>query len=535
LPSELPVNDAEISVENNLITIEEMTGLEDNAPVTVDKSIGIESINVEEHESTDLQEPRTELSASNETLKSEEVITDDKDGQDGTESSNSELTQVFRKIDDTLTKIFEVLASNQKNDGHGTRVHLDHAKELRFDRFDSIDPRIAAENFGNHILANEATPDYSSLDYSFDWFKAFVEDRGYCYAEHTLRLAHAQVMNSNSKLIVLAGPPGTGKTSLVRLLAEFFEHSSTRLNGTPNPRLKVIPVSPTWFSTSSLLGGYSEIDGKFRTTDFLDFALCADYVYDQRQDINRSEKFFVCLDEFNLAHPEQYLSSILSIIEFPYGTSGAEFTICKQDVFESNSKRGDLLLRIPPNLKVFATVNTDATSKALSPKVIDRSTYIRIIPQTKDVTEFLQEISKKTVTEYPILQSFFDEFLGDITIGDGPFPIVATLAAEGQSPIGYRAIKRMVELIVSHPFTRMAQTRNPSKLSEIEVKEMIGEVICSIFLSRLPGVFSVIGKEYSDRIEIELQSAKLDSLQAYPGVRRILTGLLNGYSGQSAI
>ena len=157
------------------------------------------------------------------------------------------------------------------------------------------------------------------------------EKRRYFYSSHILKDVWAQVINDDARLTILAGPPGSGKSTLVRLLAGFANRPS-RIDSKREKELieaSVVEmnqskgsifyhhesVSPTWYSPRPLLGGYSELDRVYRITRFLKFLKAAEQNYRNNKDKDSKVKprlFFVCLDEFNLSHPEQYLSDILS-------------------------------------------------------------------------------------------------------------------------------------------------------------------------------------------------------------------------------
>ena len=100
---------------------------------------------------------------------------------------------------------------------------------------------------------------------------------------------------ATTKLIILEGISGTGKTSLAYALGKFFNFDSA-----------VIPVQPSWKDRSELLGYYNEFTKKFNETEFLK----ALYVTTYRKDLD-----VIVLDEMNLARIEYYFAEFLSIME----------------------------------------------------------------------------------------------------------------------------------------------------------------------------------------------------------------------------
>ena len=115
------------------------------------------------------------------------------------------------------------------------------------------------------------------------------------YTEETIRLFFAGL--ATSKVMILEGISGTGKTSLPYAMGKFFN------NGTP-----IISVQPSWRDRAELIGYFNEFTKKFNETDFL----ASLYEVSLREDPN-----FIVLDEMNLARIEYYFADFLSIMEMP--------------------------------------------------------------------------------------------------------------------------------------------------------------------------------------------------------------------------
>ena len=113
------------------------------------------------------------------------------------------------------------------------------------------------------------------------------------YREDVIKQLFAGI--ATSKLIILEGISGTGKTSLAFALGKFFNFDSA-----------ICPVQPSWKDRSELLGYYNEFTKKFNETEFLK----ALYTTTYRQDLD-----VIVLDEMNLARIEYYFAEFLSIME----------------------------------------------------------------------------------------------------------------------------------------------------------------------------------------------------------------------------
>ena len=102
------------------------------------------------------------------------------------------------------------------------------------------------------------------------------------YTLDTIRQLFAGI--ATSKLIILEGISGTGKTSLPYAMGKFFNYDAN-----------ICSVQPSWKDRSELLGYYNEFTKKFNETEFLKALYTSIY----RKDVN-----LIVLDEMNLARIE---------------------------------------------------------------------------------------------------------------------------------------------------------------------------------------------------------------------------------------
>ena len=197
---------------------------------------------------------------------------------------------------------------------------------------------------------------------------------------------------ATSKLIILEGISGTGKTSLAYALGKFFSFDSA-----------LIPVQPSWKDRTELLGYYNEFTKKFNETEFLK----ALYVSLYRKDLD-----VIVLDEMNLARIEYYFAEFLSIMEMRDKESW------KIDLIASTDKSDPKLLvdgklTIPQNAIFIGTANNDDSTFTISDKVYDRA--ISLFFEDKG-RPFEAEEQEPLSIPYAQLEALFSEAIKQYTI-----------------------------------------------------------------------------------------------------------------------
>lgn len=171
--------------------------------------------------------------------------------------------------------------------------------------------------------------------------------------------------------LLLAGISGTGKSTVLRLLAE-------AVNGADAGRARgyrLIPVRPDWHETRDLLGFENLLTGTYRAGPLLQAMREAQGAPDR--------PYFVCLDEMNLARVEHYFSDFLSVLDTARRTPEGAWTTDaialapgQKTVETEELGRMPAQVAIPANLFVAGTVNMDETTYGFSPKVLDRANTV---------------------------------------------------------------------------------------------------------------------------------------------------------------
>lgn len=224
-------------------------------------------------------------------------------------------------------------------------------------------------------------------------YRNFACSRMHLYYEiKTIRLFIAGM--ASTKLIILQGISGTGKTSLPYSFGKFMQKDTT-----------IASVQPSWRDRTELFGFFNEFTKNFNETEVLRRIYSSSF----NNDIN-----FILLDEMNIARVEYYFAEMLSILEMPNADEW------KLDLVPNawstdpvNLDKGKL--RIPQNIWYIGTANNDDSTFAISDKVYDRAQPINLdskgvafeAPDTPPMNlgfDHLDELFKQAFDEYPISQ-----------------------------------------------------------------------------------------------------------------------------------
>lgn len=235
------------------------------------------------------------------------------------------------------------------------------------------------------------------------------------YEEHTVRCFIAGM--AASKVLILEGISGTGKTSLPYAFGHFFN----------NP-VSIVSVQPSWRDRADLVGYLNEFSKQYNETDFLAAVYNADY---------RDDPCFIVLDEMNLARIEYYFAEFLSVMEMP---DYSEWLIDVVPRIQENDpkllKDGKIL--VPQNLWFIGTANQDDSTFTVTDKVYDRTITLDLnkradyfdapLTDSLDISvDYLQMLFDKAIEENQISDrcrdniQFLDSFLAEkfkITFGN---------------------------------------------------------------------------------------------------------------------
>ncbi|MBE7064918.1 MAG: hypothetical protein E7384_03780 [Ruminococcaceae bacterium] len=189
-----------------------------------------------------------------------------------------------------------------------------------------------------------------------DMFRNFACSRmGLFYEPRIIRLFLAAF--ASTRLIILQGISGTGKTSLPYAFGKFLQNDAN-----------IASVQPSWRDRSELFGYFNEFTKRFNETETLKRMYEAKYT---------ENIYLTILDEMNIARVEYYFAEMLSILEMP---TRSEWVI---DLVPSGWPNDPKFLEngrfhLPENMWYIGTANNDDSTFAISDKVYDRALPINI-------------------------------------------------------------------------------------------------------------------------------------------------------------
>ncbi len=220
---------------------------------------------------------------------------------------------------------------------------------IRFAKLNSIDEEYKdykIKNYGNNFTLPELCENFRNF--------AASKLRLY-YSTEMMRLFISAL--ASTKLVILQGISGTGKTSLAYAWGKFLKHDSC-----------VASVQPSWRDRTELFGYFNEFTKKFNETDVLKEMYMAGYTDDI---------YTIILDEMNISRVEYYFAEMLSILEMPNKDEWVIELVPNSWKSDPKNVIGGKL-KIPPNMWYIGTINNDDSTFMVTDKVYDRAMPIDI-------------------------------------------------------------------------------------------------------------------------------------------------------------
>ncbi|MDY6058161.1 MAG: hypothetical protein SPI36_02805 [Candidatus Onthovivens sp.] len=309
------------------------------------------------------------------------------------ERLNYELFNAIKEKDKILAlKVGELGYKPTEKEKEEAKEVIDEVNS-RFPKLTYVDHQY--KDFDNNIADIEGL----TLEEICTSFRNFAASQLHLYYTiDTIRQLFAGM--ATSKLIILEGISGTGKTSLPYAMGKFFNFDAN-----------ICSVQPSWKDRSELIGYYNEFTKKFNETEFLKALYTSIY----RKDVN-----LIVLDEMNLARIEYYFAEFLSVMEMPNVNEWKiELINSYSDTDPKFVQNGKIL--IPQNVIFFGTANNDDSTFTISDKVYDRAISLffdnKGIPFEADIQESinlnydqLERLYKEAQENYPVSEKLLDKF-----------------------------------------------------------------------------------------------------------------------------
>ncbi len=328
---------------------------------------------------------------------------------------NSELTRVQRSRERILgmradgildgKALDDAIAETEKDSAVGVDPNLakavkDQKAEVKGDsryyKLIEIDNKYNGENAPSYEFNTEVT-----LEEICDNIRHWAcKERGLYYEPRIIRLFVSAL--ATTRLIILQGISGTGKTSLPYAVGLFLDNPAT-----------IAPVQPSWRDRTEIFGYFNEFTKRYNETEILRAMYEALYT---------DNLYLTVIDEANISRIEYYFAELLSVYELPSRDNWCvDLTSSGWDSDPKFIKKGRM--KLPENMWYVATINNDDSTFSVSDKVYDRAIPINInskgIPFEPDEEkavhyrlsfEHMEKLFKEAQEKYKVSQENIDKF-----------------------------------------------------------------------------------------------------------------------------
>lgn len=369
------------------------------------------------------------------------------------------------------------------------------------------------------ITSFDPCPAFTDLDLKADQFKADMKKRNTQKTNHTtlnqlVNFVVDYAKNSRlhlsytpediatfvagmgaSKLSILQGMSGTGKTSLPKIFAEAVYGNCD-----------IIEVESSWKDKNELLGYYNEFSMKYTPKKFTQALYKAA--------LNPDIFTFILLDEMNLSRIEYYFSDFLSLMENEEHMREIKLINIKlsrkvegQD-FDYLALNEGHTLKVPKNVWFIGTANRDESTFVISDKVYDRAHTMNFTKRAPKVRNYAAPMEKQFYDYETMNRLFVDaKKQGNFDAENSELiKAVEVLLAPFNISFGNRILKQIEE------FVNIYQACFDKENVESEAVE---KILLSKVVSKLET------KTLDDKEKLEQEFTKLKLHQCAAFIRRL--------------
>lgn len=264
--------------------------------------------------------------------------------------------------------------------------------------------------------------------------KHIVEGYGRDMTEN--EVANVMICLMQGYITTFAGMPGTGKTSLVNILAEVLG-----LKHVGGKRFVDVPVEKGWTSYKDFIGYYNPFSKTLEKSNPAVFDALAQLSKETETGLTASQvpPFLFLLDEANLSSIEHYWSPFLRACD-SFRSGSFELSLGGAQSFQ-----------VPGYVRFIATVNFDHTTEELSPRFLDRSWVVTLDSQALDFEDIDEahvpfDFDSAPAYSYAALQRAFGANADNLLGGDMKAKLkeVVDLCARFRFPVSPRSQRMML-------------------------------------------------------------------------------------------
>lgn len=349
--------------------------------------------------------------------------------------ANEDLNEKNSKLEIKLGEINSLRNSNEilSNRLNRSDAYIKYLKKLESSKGTGDD---TSQVIFNEIIEKQEEMDKNTHGESYfgdekliNDFIEYCKNIGYVYEKDLVRSFLCSLRSS--KLTILKGYSGTGKSSLPVLFSKYLKGECV-----------VIPIQPNWRTKQDIIGFYNYFTNKFIPTELTQTLI--------RANVSRDRIFIVVLDEMNLARVEYYFSEFNSKLWMDSDKRKIELF---DGVTEYNGKVAkyitDNKIQIPDNVFFVGTINEDDSVSPISDKIFDRAQVVEFmeLPSSKSVGNL--ELSNENIdaskyTKYSMFMRRNEDVNVDMEIIDEVNKFVKD---NFNKVIGYRSLKQVEEFI----------------------------------------------------------------------------------------
>lgn len=359
----------------------------------------------------------------NEEVSSNDVLTLE---DDSTIKQENDYAQLLQGLDNISNKIIANLSHKEEVKANNIDPCESFTNfESKIPSYESIYENDLAKSFKDINLINlvQFIVDYAKnspehLSYTKETIASFVSGLGF------------------SKLTILQGISGTGKTSLPKIFTKAILGET-----------RILEVESSWKDKNELIGYFNQFSKKFIPTKF------TNSLYEAS--LNPHIIYFIVLDEMNLSRIEYYFSDFLSLMENEENKRILNLVNIPLNRYEDGklvnykSLLENQYFPIPKNIYFIGTANNDESIFDISDKVYDRASILDFNKRNKKVRNISSKLDERFIS-YQTLNKLFIDAIESSDFDAEQYPLIISteeILSKYNITFGNRILKQIEEFV----------------------------------------------------------------------------------------